>query len=243
MQSNMLTIYHLVAKIWRALPEFVTKQIRTGRVTGAGFKRVRAFLFRHTPHDVIYDEAYYAMIDGQDGRVDKSLDVIADSIITHFQPASVFDVGCGTGKLLERLQRLGVKVYGLENSAAALKVLAARQLDAIHFDLESDDPLPVFNQFEVVVSLEIAEHLTADHADRYVEMLCNAAGVIVFTAATPGQGGRDHVNEQPNAYWIEKFARRRFQFDEELSNAWRRTWTEREVVEWYRTNLMIFRRI
>jgi hypothetical protein len=52
----------------------------------------------------------------------------------------------------------------------------------------------------MVTSFEVAEHIPERLEDRYVDMLCLLGNLIVISAATPGQGGMDHVNEQPHAY-------------------------------------------
>ena len=51
---------------------------------------------------------------------------------------------------------------------------------------------------------DVAEHLESKHADFYVECLSSGnAKKLIFTAASPGQGGEGHYNEQPKEYWIE----------------------------------------
>ena len=44
-----------------------------------------------------------------------------------------------------------------------------------------------------------------DTAEIFVQSLCNTAPIVIFSAAHPGQGGTNHVNEQPFEYWAEKF--------------------------------------
>jgi hypothetical protein len=105
----------------------------------------------------------------------------------------------------------------------------------------------VFNDnrtFDVVVSIEVAEHLPGIVADRYVDLLTRLSRVVVFTAAPPGQGGADHVNDQPPSYWVTKFQQRGFEHAEELSHRWRESWKAAGDVEsWYYKNLMVFRRV
>jgi hypothetical protein len=60
------------------------------------------------------------------------------------------------------------------------------------------------------VCCEVAEHRDARHADTFVENLTSASSTVFLTAAEVGQGGLNHVNEQPNSYWIEKFDHRGF---------------------------------
>ena len=130
---------------------------------------------------------------------------------------------------------------GLDCSGAALKMCQQRGLDVRQLNLEQDD-LPNLGDIDLVVSMEVAEHLPASCADRYVDILCSFTDTVVFSAAVPGQGGTDHVNEQPHEYWIEKFAERGFRFNKRLSFNWRSRWRAKEVAAWYCNNLMVFSR-
>jgi hypothetical protein len=90
--------------------------------------------------------------------------------------------------------------------------------------------------------MEVAEHLPASCAERYLDLLCGAGDRIIFTAATPGQGGSDHVNEQPHEYWISKFVARGFSHEVEASNEASKQWEAAGIATWYWRNVMIFAR-
>ena len=49
--------------------------------------------------------------------------------------------------------------------------------------------------------LEVAEHLPSAMANVLVRQLTAVAPVILFSAAIPGQGGTDHLNERFPSYW------------------------------------------
>jgi SAM-dependent methyltransferase len=210
--------------------------------------KLKAQLLRHgwiynseLGHNLIYHSHYYEK--NVEGPAVRSAGRIADSIIDAFKATCVVDVGCGTGALLEALRDKGCKVFGLEYAEAALGYCRARRLDVAKFDLERN----VFDDnrtFDVAVSMEVAEHLPETAADRYVDLLTRLSPVVVFTAAPPGQGGDDHVNEQPPSYWISKFERRDFEHAAEMSQRWRERWRAAGDVEsWYYKNIMIFRRV
>lgn len=192
-------------------------------------------------HDWIYNSDYYDMI--FEGPVDRSARRIADSIINDFMPTSVIDVGCGTGILLEELRHRGCEVFGLEYAEAALRYCRTRRLHVTKFNLENN----VFDDvhtFDVAISMEVAEHLPDKAANHYVDLLTRLSRVVVFTAASPGQGGANHVNEQPPSYWIAKFQQSNFKYDEELSQRWRESWKAAgDVQSWYHKNLLIFRQV
>jgi SAM-dependent methyltransferase len=188
----------------------------------------------------MYDSEYFQK--AVEGPAARAANTIADSIATDLKPLSAIDVGCGTGALLSALRDRGCEVLGLEYAEAALRACLARQLTVTKFDLENDS-LPSGRTFDVAVSMEVAEHLPARTADRFVSLLTQLSQVVVFTAAPPGQGGTDHVNEQPPSYWIAKFRGRDFYVDDVLSARWRQDWRlSGRVEEMYCGNLMIFRR-
>jgi cyclopropane fatty-acyl-phospholipid synthase-like methyltransferase len=191
-------------------------------------------------HDLTYNGTHYA--DMGEGPAASSALVISESFLRDLQPTTVVDVGCGTGALLEALQKRGSQVMGLEKSRAALRCCRERGLDVGRFDLGRG----VFAEghvFDVAISMEVAEHLPERTADRYVESLARLSRLVVFTAAPPGQGGHHHVNEQPPSHWIAKFQGLGFEQDQELSQRGRESWRGSETVApWYPKNPMVFRR-
>jgi SAM-dependent methyltransferase len=170
--------------------------------------------------NLLYDPDYYDC-DVENPAI-RSVETMSESIYDGFKPKSIIDVGCGTGALLDALRKRGCEVCGLEYAEAALRLCRAQHLPVLKFNLERD----VFTDqrvFDVAISMEVAEHLPARVADRYIRLLTRLSSVIVFTAAPPGQGGRvgtDHVNEQPPSYWIAKFHQRGFEHHEVLSRTW-----------------------
>jgi hypothetical protein len=67
------------------------------------------------------------------------------------------------------------------------------------------EPFDIGRTFDLVLCIEVAEHLPARRADSFVADLCRLGPVVVFSAAVPGQGGYGHVNEQWPAYWFTPF--------------------------------------
>ena len=63
------------------------------------YLRLRSFaLGRDAVHNAIYNAEYYAR--DVEGPAVESAGPISNSIMSHFRPKSVIDVGCGTGALL-----------------------------------------------------------------------------------------------------------------------------------------------
>jgi hypothetical protein len=60
----------------------------------------------------------------------------------------------------------------------------------------------------LVICFEVAEHIDPRHNDEIVKQIYKSMetyGVLMFTAAQPGQGGVGHINNRPKAYWKQKF--------------------------------------
>jgi 2-polyprenyl-3-methyl-5-hydroxy-6-metoxy-1,4-benzoquinol methylase len=225
----------MIGWLKKAYRRYVPMSVRQSRIVDWP-KRT---LLRLLPHDAVYDADYYTTVIENDAA--GGAKVMAASIRREFAPRTVVDLGCGTGALLEALQAEGLQVLGLENSAAALDICRARGLRVRKMNVESD-VLEIGETFDLAVSMEVAEHLPATVADRYVNFLTSLSDVVVFTGAPPGQGGTDHVNEQPQAYWVAKFVARSFLHLEDVSAQWRDEWKAGGVASWYYRNVMVFRK-
>jgi hypothetical protein len=92
-------------------------------------------------------------------------------------------------------------------------------------------------RFDLVVCLEVAEHLSADAADQFIASLTRHVPMILFSAAIPFQGGHHHVNERFLPYWMERFAR----FDFRPLNVIRgKIWDDPNILWWLRQNAVHF---
>lgn len=151
------------------------------------------------------------------------------------KPSSVLDVGCGTGTWLKIFAEHGVEDYaGLDGDytdRSMLKIPTAR----FHpHDLSSAFDLN--RKFDLVVSLEVGEHLAEPAADTFVESLIKHGEVHLFSAAIPGQGGQRHLNEQWPAYWEAKFKKYGFYFHDVVRPE---IWDNNRIDFWYRQNIFL----
>lgn len=71
----------------------------------------------------------------------------------------VLDIGAGTGKLLAELKESGFQVWGVDSDQRAIKWSKKRNIKILKVDL-SKDKLPFKkNHFDLVIGLDILEHL------------------------------------------------------------------------------------
>jgi hypothetical protein len=98
-------------------------------------------------------------------------------------------------------------------------------------------PVDLRRKFDFVQSLEVAEHLPESAASTFVESLVRHGDIILFSAAAVGQGGHDHINEQPYEYWRDKFLKHGYVLLDWLREAIK---DNRSVEPWYRYNSLCF---
>jgi hypothetical protein len=91
--------------------------------------------------------------------------------------------------------------------------------------------------------IEVAEHIEENKADLIVEKVSEATlKTLIWTAATPGQGGIGHINCQPKEYWLEKFTKIGLVRNTEKEQQLIEHMKTGSVMGWFVKNLMIFER-
>ncbi len=198
---------------------------------------------RSRPATATYTSEYYATWSDWD------FDGFARTLADRFHPRSILDVGCGAGLLLAPLARglPDALVFGLEHSTDALREAQARGLRVDPVDLahalpprSPADSAPWIGPFDLVICLEVAEHLPAWRAQPLADFLARRGRTLVFSAAHPGQGGILHLNEQPATYWIRRFARAGLSWDAAATDAVRHALHALRLPPWYAQNLLVF---
>lgn len=177
-----------------------------------------------------YDAAFYNRI-RKDSR--DSAGIIVPMVLDNMgKVSSVLDVGCGEGWFGAEFLRHGCDVVGLDDGMTVESSLEGR---LVKWDLmESFGRL--FPPVDLVVCLEVAEHLPESRARSFVADLCSAGKAVLFSAAIPGQGGTEHVNCQWPSYWADRFAESGYTLS--MAPRWE-IWHDTRVSPWYRNNLGI----
>jgi hypothetical protein len=153
------------------------------------------------------------------------------------------DVGAGSGAYAAAAGRLGHVMTAYERSRVG-RLYARRQgVRCTSFDLREVAQAHDYPTADLAYSFEVAEHLPPDLGDKLVGFLTRTAPLVVFTAASPGQGGTGHINEQPREYWTERFAARGFALDESSALALEQAFLARGVKgSWFPRNIAVYRR-
>lgn len=152
------------------------------------------------------------------------------------QPRSVIDVGCGVGTWLSVFKEHGIDdVLGIDGDYVDKKELQIPEKQFAVFDLEK--PFRIDRKFDLVISLEVAEHISAKSARTFVDSLVRLGSVILFSAAIPHQGGTNHINEQWPEYWSDYLSEHGYVAVDCIR---KRIWTNDKVKWWYAQNMLIF---
>jgi 2-polyprenyl-3-methyl-5-hydroxy-6-metoxy-1,4-benzoquinol methylase len=161
---------------------------------------------------------------------------IVPYLIDLLHPKSVIDVGCGVGTWLSVFNTHGIKdFFGIDGEYVNTQMLEISAEAFMPTDIKK--PFRLERRYDLVISLEVAEHLPIESASVYVESLTKLGPVILFSAAIPFQGGANHVNEQWPEYWVEHFQRKGFTVIDCIR---RRFWRNQNVKWWYAQNTLMF---
>lgn len=184
-----------------------------------------------------YDDKFYAFV--KETSLNSAREVVP-LVVQLIQPQSVVDIGCGIGAWLSVFRELGVEtVLGIDGDWVTPARLLIPHENFMRADLTQpwaiDRPFP--QSFDLVVSLEVAEHLPEACAAMFVNSIVQRGSVVLFSAAIPLQGGENHVNEQWPGYWIRLFAERGYVAIDCLRS---QVWNNDNVAAWFAQNVLIF---
>lgn len=146
---------------------------------------------------------------------------------------TVLDVGCGTGAW--GLSFAPEDYTGVDGEYVREESLLIDKKQFIAKDLSKK--INLHKQFDLVISLEVGEHIDPACVDTYIDNLCRHGKTILFSAAIPHQGGNNHVNEQWPSYWIKKFNEKGYHTYDIIRSF---IWDNQDIPYYYRQNIFVF---
>ncbi|WFU14584.1 methyltransferase domain-containing protein [Bradyrhizobium sp. CB3481] len=180
-----------------------------------------------------YSEEFFEYIDR---RALSSAKEFAKLVVPLLSPSSILDVGCGRGAWLREWKAAGVKTAkGVDGPYVRLDSLHIPREDFFPVDLST--PFRLGEKFDLVTTFEVAEHLDPSCSDTFTSSLTAHADIIAFSAATPGQGGENHINERPLVFWQERFSSLGYEAYDVIRLALQ---NNRAVEPWYRFNTILY---
>lgn len=154
------------------------------------------------------------------------------------KPKSVLDVGCGVAQWLKVFKDNQIEtVLGVDGGHVPVGDLMVNPQNEFKvFDLREIKNLQLQKQFDLALSLEVAEHLPKENAEDFVGFLTSSTDTIIFSAAIIEQTGENHINEQNPNYWKALFESKGFV----MLDAFReKFWNNEKVNWWYRQNMYL----
>lgn len=181
----------------------------------------------------LYDDAFFRYI--QEGST-RSAQKIVPLVIEALGVKSVLDVGCGAGAWLREYSHQGIADYlGVDGKYVQKESLLIPEENFRAQDITQ--PFNLGRSFDLGQCLEVGEHLPTAASETLVENLVRHSGMVLFSAAIPGQGGENHINEQPYEFWRSLFRSHGYVPFDFVRSAIRDC---SEVEAWYRHNVMLY---
>lgn len=161
---------------------------------------------------------------------------IVPFLLTHINPRSVIDFGCGQGAWLAVFEQSGIlDVLGIDGDYVDMKRLLINRDKFLVQDLAF--PKHHSKNYDLAICLEVAEHLPAKSSEALIEVITHAAPVVLFSAAVPNQPGDLHVNCQWPEHWAELF----FSHNYAMVDCIRlKYWENPQVDWWYSQNTFVY---
>jgi len=196
-----------------------------------------------TPYDAdlekrTYDAAYY---ENHVKYYEKGIPFFESYVRDNFEFESIADCGCGTGAFVAGFQD-DKKVFGFDYSNGSKEVTFLKPENFHEADLTESGATAIAQGVDIVISLEVYEHIKPAFEDNYLENVFGlGAKHVIISCAPPKQWGRHHYNckstDEVKETVGEKFPQ--YEIDEERTEAFKRI---KKLASFYRKNTMVFRK-
>lgn len=167
--------------------------------------------------------------------------VLLATLATMGWPNRYLDIGCGTGIMVRTSRALRIDAVGIDLLVKPVK----DEPWLINHDLTT--PIDLDRKFELITCIEVAEHIDRSKVDIFTENIerhMPVGGLLVFTAASPGQGGEHHNTLWPGYLWRTHFHEKYgISYRSDYTNRLRLIWSMIPMpMMWLTANLQVFDR-
>jgi hypothetical protein len=186
------------------------------------------------PDGSAFNEYYYRHCCGQPYERNETwlrfFGLVADRIVADITPRQVLDAGCARGLLVETLRDRGVDARGVDLSSFAIASVS----EALRpFCAQGSIAEPFGRRFDLIVCIEVLEHMPADEADRAIANFAAHTDDVLFSSTPFDYREPTHINVRMPEDWAEAFARHGFyrdvDFDASFITKWAVRFTRRSV--------------
>jgi len=161
---------------------------------------------------------------------DKSLSFAMINMF-RFNSETTVDIGCGNGEYIKDFLKHGKNCIGYDGSPLTPEIT-----DGICKVMDFSEIVDI-GKFDLVVSLEVGEHIPREYEQNFIDNICNASkDHVVLSWAIEGQGGDGHFNERNNDYVKGEMLKRGFIYQKKESHKLR----GESTVPWFENTIMVF---
>jgi SAM-dependent methyltransferase len=133
--------------------------------------------------------------------------MVADRVIGVVSPASVLDVGCAKGLLVQALREKGIDATGLDVSRYAVEAAHDDVRDHLRVASATD---PIDGRYSLITCIEVLEHMAPAPAQQAIDRMAAATNRILFSSSPSDHREPTHINTRPTEQWVASFAERGF---------------------------------
>lgn len=169
---------------------------------------------------------------------DKSLAKGILNLLSVLKVRDVADVGCGPGWYIYLLYKQGYKVNGYDGNPHVKEMSSLLFNDGFYCQYADFTlPINVREPFELILCLEVGEHIPQTYEDVFIQNLVNnSKKYILLSWAIPNQKGWGHVNCHTNKYVIERMRKYGYDYNLSTSAILRKT----ASLYWFKNTIMFF---
>lgn len=130
---------------------------------------------------------------------------VADRTVGITNPATVLDVGCAKGMLVQALREKGVDAIGFDLSEHAIET--SHPDVRPHLSVASATE-PIAGHYALVTCIEVLEHMSPGQAQQAIDRISEVTDRVLFSSSPSDHREPTHVNPRPTATWAAAFAER-----------------------------------
>jgi len=153
-------------------------------------------------------------------------------VVETLKPKTVLEFGCGVGWYCEFFSKNGVEtVHGIEPAPMEAERFSEDNCQQFMWDATTQpEPEGILSNYDMIFSVEVMEHVHKSYHPKVFDILASKKPrVVVFSAATPGQGGHGHIAERYEIEWIGEWGKRGYAVDKNLTDGIKKSCNKRNI--------------
>lgn len=147
---------------------------------------------------------------------------IIKSIVEMYNPTTYIDCGCALGDLVQEALNMDIDAIGIEGNESCLEFIQCPTDRILICDLSKK--ITFSRSFDVLTSLEVAEHIEKEYVDIFIENLCALSNNLIISICDYGPTTKIHPTIQHHDIWLEKFLVYNFYRQTEKENILKSKW-------------------